>query len=58
MNWIVAQSWSNGKVGAIGNSYTGNTALWLASTMNPAVKAGTRAACGNQVWPSTYFSVS
>jgi len=39
VDWIVAQPWSNGKVGAIGNSYTGNTALWLASTMNPAVKA-------------------
>lgn len=39
VNWIVAQPWSNGKVGALGNSYTGNTALWLASTMNPAVKA-------------------
>ena len=39
VNWIVAQPWSNGKVGAIGNSYTGNTALWLAATMNPAVKA-------------------
>ena len=39
VNWIVSQSWSNGKVGAIGNSYTGNTALWLAATMNPAVKA-------------------
>lgn len=38
-SWIVAQPWSNGKVGAIGNSYTGNTALWLASTMNKAVKA-------------------
>src|ERR1044072_6921190 len=38
-SWIAAQPWSNGKVGAIGNSYTGNTALWLASTMNPAVKA-------------------
>ena len=39
VNWIVAQPWSNAKVGAIGNSYTGNTALWLAATMNPAVKA-------------------
>ena len=38
VNWIVAQPWSNGKVGAIGSSYTGNTALWLATTMNPAVK--------------------
>jgi uncharacterized protein len=39
VNWIVAQQWSNGKVGGLGNSYTGNTALWLAATMNPAVKA-------------------
>ncbi len=39
VNWIVAQPWSNGNVGAIGNSYTGNTALWLATLMNPAVKA-------------------
>jgi putative CocE/NonD family hydrolase len=39
VNWIVAQPWSNGKVGALGNSYEGNTALWLAATMNPAVKA-------------------
>lgn len=39
VDWIVAQPWSNGKVGAIGGSYTGNTALWLAATMNPAVKA-------------------
>jgi len=27
VNWIVSQPWSNGRVGAIGNSYTGNTAL-------------------------------
>lgn len=39
VDWIVAQPWSNGKVGAFGNSYEGNTALWLAVTMNPAVKA-------------------
>ena len=39
VDWIIAQPWSNGKVGAIGNSYTGNTALWLAATMHPAVKA-------------------
>ena len=35
VNWIVAQPWSNGKVGAIGNSYTGNTALWLAVDDEP-----------------------
>jgi putative CocE/NonD family hydrolase len=39
VNWIVAQPWSNGKVGAMGNSYEGNTSLWLAATKNPAVKA-------------------
>ncbi len=39
VNWIIKQPWSNGKVGATGNSYDGNTALWLAVSMNPAVKA-------------------
>jgi putative CocE/NonD family hydrolase len=39
VNWVIAQPWSNGRVGAIGNSYGGNTALWLAASMNPAVKA-------------------
>lgn len=39
INWILKQPWSNGKVGATGNSYEGNTALWLAVNMNPAVKA-------------------
>lgn len=39
VNWIVKQPWSNGKVGAVGNSYDGNTALWLATSLNPAVKA-------------------
>lgn len=39
VNWVVGQPWSNGNVGATGNSYTGNTALWLATLMNPAVKA-------------------
>ncbi len=39
VNWIVKQPWSNGRVGATGNSYDGNTSLWLAVSMNPAVKA-------------------
>jgi len=39
VKWIVTQPWSNGKVGAVGNSYEGNTALWLTTTMNPAIKA-------------------
>jgi len=39
VDWIVKQPWSSGKVGAMGNSYEGNTALWLAVNRNPAVKA-------------------
>jgi putative CocE/NonD family hydrolase len=39
VDWIVKQPWSSAKVGAIGNSYEGNTALWLSVNMNPAVKA-------------------
>jgi putative CocE/NonD family hydrolase len=38
-DWIVGQAWSNGKIGAWGNSYDGGTALMLASTRHPAVKA-------------------
>tara|TARA_B100000508_G_scaffold140192_1_gene140469 strand:+ start:15751 stop:17409 length:1659 start_codon:yes stop_codon:yes gene_type:complete len=39
LDWIVAQSWSNGKVGAYGTSYTGTTAELLCATKHPAVKA-------------------
>src|SRR5262245_57938770 len=35
--WIVKQSWSNGRVGAVGPSYEGATALLVPG--NPAVKA-------------------
>lgn len=38
-DWIVKQPWSNGKIGAFGNSYGGNTSLWLATNLRPAVKA-------------------
>jgi putative CocE/NonD family hydrolase len=38
-DWIIAQPWSNGKVGAIGTSYSGTTAEFLATTNHPAVKA-------------------
>lgn len=37
--WITEQPWSNGKVGAVGVSYSGNTAELLAATRHPAVKA-------------------
>ena len=38
-DWIAAQPWSNGRVGAYGVSYAGNTAEMLAVNRHPAVKA-------------------
>ena len=37
--WIAEQSWSNGKIGAWGTSYPGNTAELMASTGQPAFLA-------------------
>ena len=39
VDWIVAQPWSNGRVGAYGVSYAGNTAEMLAVNRHPAVRA-------------------
>jgi len=39
VDWIVAQPWSNGLVGAYGVSYDGNTAELLTVLHHPAVKA-------------------
>ncbi len=39
IDWIVAQPWSNGAVGATGVSYEGTTALLAAATGRPALKA-------------------
>ena len=39
VEWIVAQPWSSGAVGATGVSYVGAAADFLASTGHPAVKA-------------------
>jgi uncharacterized protein len=39
VDWVVAQPWSSGKVGAYGNSYGGNSAQLLATLNHPAVKA-------------------
>lgn len=39
VDWIVKQPWSNGRVGAWGVSYDGNTAEMLAATGRAAVKA-------------------
>ncbi len=38
-DWIVAQPWSNGAIGATGISYPGAASLFLAGTGHPAVKA-------------------
>lgn len=38
-DWIVAQPWSSGVIGATGISYLGAAACFLASTGHPAVKA-------------------
>ncbi|MFC3127259.1 CocE/NonD family hydrolase [Pseudoroseomonas globiformis] len=38
-DWIVAQAWSDGQVGATGISYPGAASDFLASTGHPAVKA-------------------
>lgn len=39
VDWIIGQPWSNGRVGAYGVSYAGNTAEMLAVNIHPAVKA-------------------
>lgn len=39
VDWIIHQPWSNGKVGAMGNSYSGNAALFVTVPNHPALKA-------------------
>jgi putative CocE/NonD family hydrolase len=39
VTWITEQPWSNGSVGATGNSYDGTSADFLATTGHPALKA-------------------
>ncbi len=39
VDWIVAQPWSNGRVGAYGVSYAGQTAALIGALRRPAVKA-------------------
>lgn len=39
LDWVVAQSWSDGNVGAYGTSYTGTTAELLCATKHPSIKA-------------------
>jgi hypothetical protein len=37
--WITAQGWSNGRVGIVGGSHTGQTAYMIAPTQPPGVEA-------------------
>jgi putative CocE/NonD family hydrolase len=39
VDWIVKRGWSDGKVGGLGQSYTGTTAEMLLRNRHPAVKA-------------------
>jgi uncharacterized protein len=39
VDWIIAQPWSDGQVGAAGGSYEGTAAEFLATNGHPAVKA-------------------
>ena len=39
IDWIIAQEWSNGKVGATGVSYSGTTAELVVKNHHPALKA-------------------
>lgn len=39
LDWVVAQSWCDGNIGAYGASYTGTTAELLCATKHPAIKA-------------------
>ncbi|MEJ2089040.1 MAG: CocE/NonD family hydrolase, partial [Gammaproteobacteria bacterium] len=39
LDWIVAQSWSNGRVGSVGVSYAGTTAELMTTTQHPALRA-------------------
>jgi putative CocE/NonD family hydrolase len=39
VNWVVAQPWCNGNIGAIGTSYEGGAAQFVATVHHPAVKA-------------------
>ena len=39
VDWIISRSWSDGKVGTFGTSYTGTTSEFLLTNNHPAVKA-------------------
>jgi len=54
-NWIVAQPWSDGKIGATGISYLGAACDFLASTGHPAVKAIAPLFAVWDTWTDNYY---
>ncbi|WP_172329174.1 CocE/NonD family hydrolase [Mangrovicoccus sp. HB161399] len=54
-DWIVAQGWSDGRIGATGVSYLGAAADFLASTGHPAVKAIAPLFSVWDTWSDNYF---
>lgn len=61
LDWIVAQPWSDGKVGAYGCSALGETQLALAKARHPALRAmiaeGAGGAVGRAAGAHNYFGV-
>ena len=49
VDWLSKQSWSSGKVGAVGCSYEGDIQLFMAGTRPPALKALIPMASGSAV---------
>ena len=54
-DWIVAQPWSNGRIGATGISYPGAASDFLASTGHPAVKAIAPLSAVWDTWSDHYY---
>jgi uncharacterized protein len=49
IDWLSKQSWSNGRIGAIGCSYEGDEQIFMAGTKHPALKAIIPEASGSSV---------
>jgi putative CocE/NonD family hydrolase len=54
-DWIVAQPWSDGRIGATGISYLGAACDFLASTGHPAVKAIAPLCAVWDTWADNYY---
>ena len=54
-DWIVAQNWSDGRIGATGISYLGAACDFLASTGHPAVKAIAPLFAVWDTWADNYY---